>query len=189
ERECLQECLWCQPAPAAKQMMQVGCGNAGRIRDDVDFGLGTPVSTDMGDGAAHDIVIRRRRRKRCKLAEAVGHGVSCQVHVHDRYLGLFRHPNHPISGYSNTVLVGPRRASMSAFPSSFAKPAFSSGPRNVAIASFLPRDTRKSRSMPNSSNSTLSSRTQSGLRTHSRARPRWLTLRTLSADGVTVTCS
>src|SRR5512147_1770513 len=189
ERERLQECLRRQPAPASEQVMQVGCGYAGGVRDDIDFGLGAPVSADMRNGAAHDVVICCRRRERREFGEAVGHGVSCQVHIHDRYLGLSGRLHHPISGYSNTVLVGPRRASTSAFPSSFAKPAFSSGPRNVAIANFLPRDTRKSRSMPNSSSSTLSSWTQSGFRTHSRARPRWLTLRTLSMEGVTVTCS
>src|SRR5262245_36800985 len=169
--------------------MQVGCGYPGCVRDDVDFRLGAPVAADMCDGAAHDVVIRGRCRKRGEFGEAVGHDVSCQAHVHDRYLRLFRRPDHPVSGYSNTVLVGPRRASISAFPSSFAKPAFSSGPRHVAIASFLPRDTRKSLSIPNSSSSTLSSWTQSGLRCHSRARPRWLTLRTLSVEDVTVTCS
>src|SRR5215510_5590459 len=189
ERESLKERLRRQAAPATKEVMQVCCGYAGGVSNDVYFRLGTPVSADMRDGAAYDVVVRCRRRKWREFGKAVGHGVSCQIHVHDRYLELSKHPDHPISDYSNTVLVGPRRASISAFPSSFAKPAFSSGPRNVAIASFLPRDTRKSRSMPNSSSSTLSSWTQSGLSTHSRARPRWLTLRTLSVEGVTVTCS
>jgi endonuclease III len=65
--------------------------------------------------------------------------------------------HHPISGYSNTVLVGPRRASFSAFPSSLAKSAFSSGLRKLAIDSFFPRDIKNSRSIPKSSISTLSS--------------------------------
>ena len=54
-------------------------------------------------------------------------------------------------GYSNTVLVGPRLASPKAAESACAKLAFSSGLRKPAIDSRPPRETRNSRSMPNSS--------------------------------------
>ncbi len=40
--------------------MQVGRSYAGRIRDDVDFRLGAPVSANMGDCAPDDVVVRRR---------------------------------------------------------------------------------------------------------------------------------
>jgi hypothetical protein len=80
ERERLQEGFRRQAAPAAEQMMQIGRGNAGGFGDGLDLGLRAPMAADMGDGAAHDIVIGRRR-KRCEFCEAVGHGVSCQFHV------------------------------------------------------------------------------------------------------------
>ena len=75
ERERLQERLRRQPAPAAEQMMQFGRGYAGGVRDDLDFGLRAPVSANMRDGAAHDVVVRGRRRKRREFGETVGHGV------------------------------------------------------------------------------------------------------------------
>src|SRR4029078_11078774 len=124
ERERLQECFRRQSAPAAEQMMQVGRGNVRCARNDIDFGLGAPVSADMGDGATHDVVVRGRCRKRCDATEALCSCVSSHVHVHERYLGLSKRSDPPISGYLNTVLVGPRRASISALPRSFAKQAF-----------------------------------------------------------------
>src|SRR3972149_11026631 len=166
-------------------MMQVGGTDAGGFRDGVDFRLRAPMSADMGDGAPHDVVIGRRGGE---VGKAVGQnrilGRVFQGHGHAGYLGRPATTGHPISGYSNVVRIGPHLASLSALPSSAAKLAFSSGLRKLAMVNCLPRETSNSRSMPKSSCATLSSLTQSGLSTHSRARPRWLTLRTVSREQV-----
>ena len=91
--------------------------------------------------------------------------------------------------YSTTVRVGPRLASPSALDSARAKLAFSSGPRQEAIDSRRPRETRNNRSMPNSSCTMRSSRTHTGLSVHSRTRPCGLTLRRVSSEDVTLTSS
>jgi hypothetical protein len=57
EGERLQKRLRRQPAPAAEQMMQVGGGYAGGLSNGVDFRLRPPMATDVGDGAAHDVVV------------------------------------------------------------------------------------------------------------------------------------
>ena len=63
ERERLQERLRRQAAPAAEQMMQIGGGDAGGVGDGFDLGLRAPIAADMGDGAAHDVIIGRRGRR------------------------------------------------------------------------------------------------------------------------------
>ena len=55
--------------------MQVGRGDARGVGDGVDLRLVAPVAANMRDGAAHDVVVRGRRRKRCELGEAVGRQV------------------------------------------------------------------------------------------------------------------
>ena len=102
ERERLQEGLRRQPAPAAEQMMQLGRRDAGGVGDGVDLGLRAPVAADMGDGAAHDVVIGRGGRQLRQVRMAAGKRqvgavmVSCG-HAHDRYLGRAAGANHPIS--------------------------------------------------------------------------------------------
>ena len=77
--------------------------------------------------------------------------------------------------------LGPRRASASARERSLAKSALSAGPRNAAISTALPRDTRASRWVPNSSCSSCSSRTKAGLKRHSARSPLALTLASRSS--------
>ena len=59
-----------------------------------------------------------------------------------------------------------------ALVSACAKLAFSAGLKKPAIVSRRPRETRKSRSMPNSACTMRSSRTQSGFSVHCRTLPR-----------------
>ncbi len=54
--------------------MQIGGADAGGVGDGVDLGLRAPIAADMGDGAPHDVVIRRRRGQRGEVGEAVGQG-------------------------------------------------------------------------------------------------------------------
>ena len=72
--ECkrLQERFRRQPRPAAKQVMQVGGGDACGFRDLIDFRLRAPVSADMRDGAAHDIVVGGGGGKRLEVRQPVG---------------------------------------------------------------------------------------------------------------------
>ena len=98
QRERLQEGLRRQPAPAAEQMMQVGRRDAGGVGDRLDLGLRAPIAADMGDGAAHHVVIGRRGGQRGEAWEVLGDSRFCQGHGHDQYLGRGGGRNHPISG-------------------------------------------------------------------------------------------
>ena len=55
--------------------MQFGRRDAGGIGDGFDFGLRAPIAADMGDGAAHDVVIGGRglqpRRSGRRLAKVI----------------------------------------------------------------------------------------------------------------------
>ena len=57
ERQRLQERLRRQPGPAAEQVMQFGRRDAGGFGDLLDLRLLAPVAADVGDGAAHDVVV------------------------------------------------------------------------------------------------------------------------------------
>ena len=52
--------------------MQLGRGDAGRVRDRLDLGLLAPVLGDEGDGAAHDVVVGGGGVQRRKVGNAVG---------------------------------------------------------------------------------------------------------------------
>ena len=52
--------------------MQLGRRDAGGFRDGVDLRLGAPVLGDVGDGAAHDVVVGRCIGERRKVGNAVG---------------------------------------------------------------------------------------------------------------------
>ena len=54
--------------------MQIGGADAGGFGDGVDLGLRAPMAADMGDGAAHDVVVGRRGGERGEVGEAVGQG-------------------------------------------------------------------------------------------------------------------
>src|SRR5712691_11902685 len=194
EGDRLQEGLGGEPGPAAKQVMQVGGGGADRRGDFVDLRLLPPVLGDEGDCAPHHGVIVGCGEERRKFVHAIvrQHGVLLG-HCLARYLGFVRGILHPIPGncraYCRTVRLGPRRASPRAAASALASVAFSVGPRDAPTGRRRPCDTRNSRSMPNSSCASRWSRTHTGLSVHSATSPRWLTLRTVSALGVIVTCS
>ena len=79
--------------------MQIGGVDAGGVGDGLDLRLRAPIAADMGDGAAHDVVIRRRGRQRGEFGEAIGQGCF-HGHAHDRYLGRRKATSHPISGSS-----------------------------------------------------------------------------------------
>jgi hypothetical protein len=79
-------------------MMQIGRRYTGCVCDGIDLRLGTPVSADVRNRTANDVVVRGRGRKRRELGEAVGQFGFGKVHVHDRYLGRPALTNHPISG-------------------------------------------------------------------------------------------
>src|SRR5450631_3275931 len=98
ERERLQEGFRRQAAPAAEQMMQIGGGNARGFRDGADRGLRAPMAADMGDGAAHDVVIGRRGGERGGARKAVGKSGLFHGHVHSSYLVRLKAPSHPIPG-------------------------------------------------------------------------------------------
>ena len=72
ERQGLKEGFRRQPAPAAEQMVQIGCGYSGRICNHIDLRLRLPVSANVSDGAAHDIVVGRRGREWGEFGEAFG---------------------------------------------------------------------------------------------------------------------
>ncbi len=72
EGEGLQEGLRAEPGPAPKQMMQVGGADACGRRDIGDVGLRAPVAADMGDGAAHDVIVRGRVGERREVGDAIG---------------------------------------------------------------------------------------------------------------------
>ena len=63
--------------------MQVGGGHAGRVGDLLDFGLRAPIAADVGDGAAHDVVVRRRGRKRRDHMQTAAIGRGFKGHGHD----------------------------------------------------------------------------------------------------------
>src|SRR5450631_2291111 len=84
---------------------------------------------------------------------------------------------------------GPRRASASARERSVAKSALAAGPRNAAISTALPRDTRARRCVPNSLCFSCSSRTKEGLKRHSARSPRALTFASMSSKNETSTSS
>ena len=53
-------------------MVQISRRYTGCVCDDIDLRLGAPVSADMRNCTANDVVVRSRGRKRCELGEAVG---------------------------------------------------------------------------------------------------------------------
>ena len=77
ERDRLQEGFRRQARPAAEQMMQLGRGDADRVRDLLDLGLLAPLLRDEADGLADDVVVACRRVQRREVGNAIGreHGV------------------------------------------------------------------------------------------------------------------
>ena len=52
--------------------MQLGRGDAGRVRDGVDIGLLAPMLGNVGDGAPHDVVVGSRNGERRQIRNAIG---------------------------------------------------------------------------------------------------------------------
>ena len=81
ERQRLQECLGGEAGPAAKQVMQLGRGDAGGFGDRLGLGLVAPVLGDERDGAAHDVVVGGRNGERRRIGNAVGREHGCLHHL------------------------------------------------------------------------------------------------------------
>src|SRR5262249_53417857 len=150
------------------KMVQLGGGNPGCFRDGVDFRLRLPIAADVGDGAAHDVVIAGGAGERGKIGNAIRREHDGLHHLLP-YLGREAFPAHPISAcriWGTRARVGPRLAAPGALESGSANLSSSGGPRKPAIAGRRPCETRNNRSMPNSACPRRSSRTHSGLSVH-----------------------
>ena len=61
--------------------MEIGGGYAGRFRNRLDLRLRLPIAADMGDGAAHDVIIGGGVGERAEVGNAVGREHGCLHHL------------------------------------------------------------------------------------------------------------
>ena len=71
QRQRLHESLWCQPGPAAEQMVQFVRRHGGGVGHRLDGRLRTPVLRDESDGAAHQIIVAQRGVLGARLGQAL----------------------------------------------------------------------------------------------------------------------